>query len=596
TDINIVGSELTAANLLNLSAGRDINLLAGTGSSLDRSETTRERVGIEVTTDSNGINAFAGREVHTVNDELDNQTLQASILQAGNRVQLAADNNLKQVSSDVAAGNDVIYQAGNDIMLDAALAYETSTHSETTRRDGISVSLSHNYETTRQAVKNAGEGDNDVSRTSSTLQAIDSVNNFLSGPTASGFAGTSITYQRAMESTGVARSSTLQAGGDIQLVASNDIDIRGSQLFAGNDMQLAAENVRILSVDNRFQQAGESRFERAGFVANAGKNSASIGVGANFNEQLSDYDAAGAQISYLHAGNNLAINANTDILVGSSDLDATNDISLTAGRDVMLIAQAFDSNYDEQGKSWGAEVGVAATVSEGGPALGVYGSAQLGDNELRRDGTSYRNSHLTAGNNLAIKSGRDTRVTGATGDADNLSMDVGRDLTVASVQDIEQADGRRRDVSGRVVGGAGASVSLSVGYGETEGDKDWVTEQTRLVGRNSVDIRVEEHTQLDGALIANIDENGVDQGNLRLDTGTLAFNDIKDRHQETSYYLNVGITTSDEKGNNPNQQEGNRQTGMATLSGQKANGDGSTGFTISGYHSETDRSQINRAT
>ncbi|MDY6992823.1 MAG: YwqJ-related putative deaminase, partial [Pseudomonadota bacterium] len=39
-----------------------------------------------------------------------------------------------------------------------------------------------------------------------------------------------------------------------------------------------------------------------------------------------------------------------------------------------------------------------------------------------------------------------------------------------------------------------------------------------------------------------------------------------------------------------------RQTGMATLSGQKANGDGSTGFTISGYHSETDRSQINRAT
>ena len=578
TNINIVGSEMNAANNMGLIAGADINLLAAAGSSVQRSEETRERVGIEVKFDNNGVDAFAGREKKTTNDDLYNDNLKSSVLFAGNQLQLNSKGSINQISSDVGAAGDIYYVAGGNIILNAQLAYENKSHSETIRRDGVSVGLHHNYEQTKEAVEAANDGDDAVSDVSGTLQAIDSVSNFLSGPSASGFAGTSISKESSYESVGAARGSVVQAGGSVNMTADGDLSLTGSQLIATNDIELNAESVNIAAIENKMAQNKESHFERYGLVVAADKGSASIGFGGNFTNAEVNYKGAGAQSSVVAAGRNLEINSGSDLNIIGSDINAGNDIGLTAANDINIRAKGLSSNYEEDGDSGGAEVGVAATFGQGGAAIGVYGSVQLGDNELNRDGTSYRNSHLAAGNNLIIKSGRDTKFEGATADAEYLSLDVGRNLTVASVQDVEVADGRRRDVSGRVVGGAGASVSLSVGYGETDGDKAWVAEQTRLVGRSSVKVRVEDHTQVNGAMLANIDADGNDKGNLTLDTGTLAYSNLNDKHDETSYYANVSIGTST----------------STNSSGQEDTSVSSWG--VSGNYSDIDRRQINRAT
>ena len=52
-----------------------------------------------------------------------------------------------------------------------------------------------------------------------------------------------------------------------------------------------------------------------------------------------------------------------------------------------------------------------------------------------------------------------------------------------------------------------------------------------FTGKNKVDIRTENHTQVDGAVIA------ADNGNLKLDTGTLGFSDIagQDKASDESF-------------------------------------------------------------
>lgn len=200
----------------------------------------------------------------------------------------------------------------------------------------------------------------------------------------------------------------------------------------------------------------------------------------------------------------------------------------------------------------------------------------MGEGELDREGTTHSNSHITAGNNLSVISGNDTVIEGGNLAGTDVAMDVGGDLTVASVQDTGQVKGDRWDVSMNITVGAGASVGASVGYGETDGSSAWVNEQSSITGSGSVDIRTEGHTQIDGAVIANIDEEGNDDGNLSLDTGTLGYSDIEDHDQEKSAYLNVGFTMGDD--NSTNQTESG------------------TNYTASGHYNNHDKEQINRAT
>jgi len=102
-------------------------------------------------------------------------------------------------------------------------------------------------------------------------------------------------------------------------------------------------------------------------------------------------------------------------------------------------------------------------------------------------------------------------------------------------------------------------------------------EQTSITGKNKVDIRTENHTQLDGAVIA------ADNGNLKLDTGTLGFSDIAGKDKEHGYYLNVGGTY----GNGGTPQDGS-QVGKGK--------EGQSGWSVEGWNYEKDREQIVRAT
>jgi len=155
---------------------------------------------------------------------------------------------------------------------------------------------------------------------------------------------------------------------------------------------------------------------------------------------------------------------------------------------------------------------------------------------------------------------------------------VGGDLLVTSLADTGEVKGREFDLSATVTIGPGSGFSGSVGYGETSGSTHWVENQTRITAAERLDIRTENHTQIDGALIAS------DSGDLKLDTDTLGFSDIAGHDKEHSYYLNVGGSYSSGGGT----QQDASQVGKGK--------EGESGWSVEGYKYERDRQQIVRAT
>jgi filamentous hemagglutinin len=126
--------------------------------------------------------------------------------------------------------------------------------------------------------------------------------------------------------------------------------------------------------------------------------------------------------------------------------------------------------------------------------------------------------------------------------------------------------------------GAGASGSLSANVGKGKNSSGWVHDQTIIIGEEEVDIRVEDNTHVEGAVIA------AKNGNLKLDTNTLTYADIHDHDKASN--INVGVSVS---GSYNGGTDGPKQVE------DEGAFDASLG-SVSLDYSSKDRRQINRAT
>ncbi|MFI8055883.1 VENN motif pre-toxin domain-containing protein [Serratia marcescens] len=136
------------------------------------------------------------------------------------------------------------------------------------------------------------------------------------------------------------------------------------------------------------------------------------------------------------------------------------------------------------------------------------------------------------GSNLKVTSGRDTRLTGAQASGEKVTVDVGRDLTLQSQQDSDRYDAKQQNASAGgsfTFGSMTGSANVSASKDKLHSNFDSVKEQTGLfAGKGGYDVKVKEHTQLDGAVIAS----QADKEKNRFDTGTLGWKDI---HNQADY-------------------------------------------------------------
>ena len=132
----------------------------------------------------------------------------------------------------------------------------------------------------------------------------------------------------------------------------------------------------------------------------------------------------------------------------------------------------------------------------------------------------------------------------------------------------------------------GYSIGQTMGYNKADAktEKKWVSQQTTLIGTDAVDVKADK-VSVEGAVIANVDENGVDQGNLNIETNELVVKDIKDKDYQ--YGESYGIAIS-----GPGTRTDGKETGAPKGTGESGGGSTTLNFANNGQDNE----QINRGT
>lgn len=569
-DINIIGSGISADNSVKLDAGRDVNVVASTDQQRSNSWETDKSFGLKQTADNNGYTTFVGNETKKHGVDSSGYSAAGSSIDAGLNLSVNAGRDINQQGSDLHAENNIKLKAGHNINIDAAEEASVVTTRDSVKRTGSTTTVAYNFGNTVDSLKGTGKGEDGVSKGSSVLKSVDALGSFFSGPTFDGHIGSSSTSQTHTQTSITNRPSSLSAGGDITLDAENDVNVKGSKFDAGRDINVTGRNITF-DVAKGAENSEDNQTQSKGGIKGGTTGGFKLGVGISNAGNQGESSQGTSTATQLNAGGSVKLDAKNDLTLVATQVTAERDIKLKAGNDLNVLSAQNASSSENDRRSWGAEGGIIL----GKDGFGIYGSANIGIGDLNREGVKQQEAYLYAGNNLSFESGRDTTIAGATLHGDEVTGNVGRNLTVSSVPDTGKARGQELDLS---ITGSFYGASGSVGYGKTTGQTNWVENQTVINGTNKVDIRTEGHTQIDGAVLS------ADNGNLKLDTDTLGFRNIYGKDNEHGYYLNV----SGSYGSDSNSQADKPNQGME--------GPKKSSWAVEGYNYEKNRDQVLRAT
>ena len=232
----------------------------------------------------------------------------------------------------------------------------------------------------------------------------------------------------------------------------------------------------------------------------------------------------------LTAGNNINIRGTEKVGIRGTDIKSYNDINIQTKN---LDIQASKSDITNQNKAYG----ISGEINTLEPNLSVSGYYNSGKTE----GYTYNNAKIDAANNLNIQIDNGT-IKGANISANNLNVAVKNNLEVESLQDYEKM--RQIGINASVGNVTGENKSYGGGVNYTGRDKNWVNEQTSLIGRNSVNVEVGNKLTIAGAKIAN-EENGIDKGNLIVKANEIEARDIVSKDNFLALDANANITRRD---------------------------------------------------
>jgi filamentous hemagglutinin len=405
--------------------------------------------------------------------------------------------------------------------------------------------------------------------------------------------------------------------GNVNITAGNDLHATGSVLHAGQDVTMAARTVTIDSAYDTALQSEQQQYHSAGLTIGitnpvvsaiqtatqmasaaqhvdgdprllalagattglAAKNAydavggdpvkaattvgINVSLGASSQHSSSTSQSSTAVGSTVSAGRNVTIaasgtGADSNINVIGSTISAGNDALLAAEGNVNL--EAAQNTASQQGSSSGGSVGVGVSLSVGSKT-GLAFTAAASGNRGNADGDSstWTNTHVAAGNTLAVQSGGDTNLVGAVASGNQVIADVGGNLNIQSLQDTNtyQSKNQSAGVSVSVcvpplcVGNSSGSVSAS--QEKLNSNYASVNEQSGIrAGDGGFQVGVQRNTDLKGGVITST-EAALQDGSNHFSTESLTMSDIENHadYNATGISANIGSVASMDGGLTP---------------------------------------------
>ena len=578
-DENTAASQLIASGNINLKAdgnavisGSDVS--AGEKVSIEGDSLAllgaQEQHASASSSKKSGLFAGSGGGFFSLWGKNEKEKSQASELNSGTWVSGGTDVTLKAKNTDVnVIGSSIM--TGRDLTLEAARdvnvtpGAESSASFEKERRSGFGIQVKSG---SGSASVGIGYGKSlDQTKQSSETNAQSVL-----------FAGRDLTISSGRD----ANMQAAHASGDrdVSITAKRDVNLLSAQdksnyehlheeLFAGISVSVstsivnAATSVRgaaqkLTTINDGYSAANAAFASLKAYDAlnNIAKGdnlaSASLTVGFSYEKQKEALSTSVPVPTEIRAGQSIMIAASENVTGNAAQIAAgydndgnialssdekAGDITLKAGKNIVLeSAQANNSSFSST-TSAGASFGLSAGIGIQGVSAGLTGGANISAGRSNANGTSQVNSHVNGTGGVTLTSGQDTRLAGAVISGDTITAKVGGDLTIASVPDTGESSNRSAS-AGFSLGGGQLLSGVQVGGGRGLGKTNWIEEQSGLVASGKMDVAVGGNTDLSAGKIVS------ETGDLTLDTGTLTHDNFEGSQKFEGFSLDLGVDLS----------------------------------------------------
>ncbi|WP_291382614.1 MULTISPECIES: hemagglutinin repeat-containing protein [Achromobacter] len=565
-DVNARAADVTAGEQLAVGAGRDINLTAGvqTGSAYD--ETHYKTKGF-----------MSSKTTHTKTARDWEQSLATTF--TGDTAVLMAGRDLNVSGSNVGAQKDLVMSAERDVNILPGQNAQDSYDYKMVKKSGFGAMGGFSFGTSKQTdsldskkvfhnASTVGSVEGDV-----LINAGNALNitgsNVIARQGDITLIGKEVNIGAALDTTQEREFHEIKQTG-LTLTASNPIvsavqtgvrmaDAAGKsdnavmQGLAGVTTGLAAVNAYD-AVQASTKAAAAAEAAKPGSsneIDKVGGVSIKLSLGTSKSSSTTDRNASNAFGSTVAAGKDLTIVAqgagkDSDITVTGSTLSAGNNAVLKAEGDILLEAarNAFEQKTTSKSSSASIGIGWSTGGQQNGWTLEL--GASVGRGNANGKDESWTNTNVTAGNVLAIQSGGDTTLKGASGKADQIIASVGGNLLLESLQDSSKYDSKNKSAGFGLTlcippyCAGSSSVSANASTGKMNSNFKTVMEQTGLwAGDGGFLIDVKDNTTLIGSVIASSDK-AVADGLNKLTTGTLVTEDLKNTARYSGSQVSIG--------------------------------------------------------
>ncbi|CDA46848.1 putative hemagglutinin-related protein [Dialister sp. CAG:486] len=393
------------------------------------------------------------------------------------------------------------------------------------------------------------------------------------------------------------KASTVgSVSGNVSIESGNKTEVGASAVLAGKNISITGENVQISSKDNVYHSDEKHEYRKSGLTVSVGgdtikalqkveaplakatavsdnrlkalygyeaydtvksdlkgENSAlkdlssgkvhlavSVGIGSTSSQSENHSVRTEAQGSTLSAGENVSIQAKSDMEIKGSAVEGEN-VTWHVGQNLTITSAEETQQQNMTESSKGGSLGVS--ISAHAP-ITVEGSLYAGKGKENDTSVSYKESTIQARNELTSHSGKDTNLIGSTLSGGKVTMNIGGNMNITSQQASHHYTSENAS-AGMHVSTLPGKVNLTgnASRGSMRSDFDSVTSQSGIhAGNDGYEITVKENTRLKGGLIdsvANADKN-------RLTTGTLAWEDMKNSADYKAGGLGISYASKDE--------------------------------------------------
>ena len=393
------------------------------------------------------------------------------------------------------------------------------------------------------------------------------------------------------------KASTVgSVSGNVSIESGNKTEVGASAVLAGKNISITGENVQISSKDNVYHSDEKHEYRKSGLTVSVGgdtikalqkveaplakatavsdnrlkalygyeaydtvksdlkgENSAlkdlssgkvhlavSVGIGSTSSQSENHSVRTEAQGSTLSAGENVSIQAKSDMEIKGSAVEGEN-VTWHVGQNLTITSAEETQQQNMTESSKGGSLGVS--ISAHAP-ITVEGSLYAGKGKENDTSVSYKESTIQARNELTSHSGKDTNLIGSTLIGGKVTMNIGGNMNITSQQASHHYTSENAS-AGMHVSTLPGKVNLTgnASRGSMRSDFDSVTSQSGIhAGNDGYEITVKENTRLKGGLIdsvANADKN-------RLTTGTLAWEDMKNSADYKAGGLGISYASKDE--------------------------------------------------